>query len=674
MNMKRLAVAITASALLAFAFLAAIIGPWASPQAALAAKSISVKASTLVDPACEGTSEEWHFVITQIDKASNAPASISVKWDNGATAVVPLQKFTGGTAHYSTTLNLDANVTNATASIYDAWKGQFNLSHGPCPPPLEVSKTATTTFTRTYTWEIEKSVDPATLNLFTGDSGSANYVVSVKKTGYVDSDWAVSGTITIHNAATSITAHISSVTDAVPGLVGTVTINCSQPVPGDLAPGATMTCTYSASTNGTAGTNTATVETTGKVAGGSGTAAVTYGSPTTEVNAEIHVSDSMQGDLGAFTGDDSVQYSHTFTCDEDEGEQTNTATIVETGQNDSAVVTVNCYALTVTKTAETSFARSYTWDIAKSVDQSSLDLGVDGTSATANYTVDVSVSGHSDSNFVVSGVITISNPAPMDAPLVSVTDNLAGLSPDVDCPSLTVPAGGTLECTYSASVDSADSGTNTATATLQNTPSGTTDFTGSVEFAFTDPSLLIDECVDVTDTYAGTLGTVCVSDAPKSFTYSRTFTRDDLAECGVEYTFDNTATFQTNDSGTTGSDDASVVVIKRCALIFGCSPGYYKTHDIGLNDTSMSDFGFNFDPSVTFQVALEANGGGINQLMRQSAAAFLNAYFDLSGFPYSTDEVVSLTNAAIASGDYSIADTFADYNHGSLATGGCPLN
>ena len=34
-------------------------------------------------------------------------ASITVKWANGATETVPLDKFTGGVAHYTTTSNLD---------------------------------------------------------------------------------------------------------------------------------------------------------------------------------------------------------------------------------------------------------------------------------------------------------------------------------------------------------------------------------------------------------------------------------------------------------------------------------------------------------------------------------------------------------------------------------------
>jgi hypothetical protein len=101
-------------------------------------KEISAKA--LFDHECNDT--EWHFVITQIDTAADAPASIHVTWANGQSEDVPLQKFTGGTAHYVTTSNLDSTVTSATAVIYAGWSGQFNLSHGPCGAPPSSSSSS----------------------------------------------------------------------------------------------------------------------------------------------------------------------------------------------------------------------------------------------------------------------------------------------------------------------------------------------------------------------------------------------------------------------------------------------------------------------------------------------------------------------------------------------------
>jgi hypothetical protein len=101
--------------------------------AVTAAADQQISAKALQDHECDST--EWHFVINQINDESNAPGSIHVTCANGQEADVPGDKFTGGVAHYTTTLNLDSTVTSATATIYDAWDGQFNLSHGPCGPP-----------------------------------------------------------------------------------------------------------------------------------------------------------------------------------------------------------------------------------------------------------------------------------------------------------------------------------------------------------------------------------------------------------------------------------------------------------------------------------------------------------------------------------------------------------
>jgi hypothetical protein len=93
----------------------------------------TITAQALTDHECDST--EWHFVITQIENGANAPASVTVVWAKGQSEPVLLDKFTGKTAHYATTSNLDSTVVSATAQIYTGWSGQFNLSHGPCGGP-----------------------------------------------------------------------------------------------------------------------------------------------------------------------------------------------------------------------------------------------------------------------------------------------------------------------------------------------------------------------------------------------------------------------------------------------------------------------------------------------------------------------------------------------------------
>ncbi|KTB48430.1 hypothetical protein DEALK_12760 [Dehalogenimonas alkenigignens] len=204
---------------------------------------------------------------------------------------------------------------------------------------VTVTKTAVTSFTRTFTWEIVKTVDEDNWDLDTlevGQTATSTYTVTLTKSEPVDSDWAVSGTVTIANN-TPFTATITSATDVISGF-GNVTVDFGVTFPYALASGATLEGTYSTALPDAASrVNTATVTTTGTVGGGSATAGVIFGAPTTIINDTIHVTDSYAGNLGAFSASGFVTYQRTFY---EEGTYPNTATIVETEQSDDATVTV----------------------------------------------------------------------------------------------------------------------------------------------------------------------------------------------------------------------------------------------------------------------------------------------------------------------------------------------
>ncbi|HWP64252.1 MAG TPA: hypothetical protein VNO86_12365 [Candidatus Binatia bacterium] len=461
-------------------------------------------------------------------------------------------------------------------------------------PFVTVTKTAQTTFTRTFHWTIDKTVSPASWDLFTGDSGTSEYTVSVEKTGFTDSDWAVSGTISIANPSGS-TVVISSVSDVVSEGIS-ATVDCGVTFPYSLANGATLNCTYSASLpDGSNRTNTATVT----LADGSAftaTASVTFGEPTTVVDGTVHVSDTNGGSW-SFSDSGSVSYTQTFSCDEDEGTHENTATITETDQSASASVEVNCYGLEVSKTAETTFTRTYEWTIEKSSNDpngQNLLLNVGETYVDYPYSITVDAT-FTDSDWAVSGSISVHNPAPVAATLTGVADAISGVgAASVDC-GVTFPyslaAGATLDCTYSASLPDGSDRTNTATATLQNhsydsngtaTESGTTDFSASADVDFESATMTeVDETITVSDTFAGELGTVTfgVDTLPKTFTYTRTFGPFPADECG-EHDFPNTASFTTNDTEATGESSWNVHVSVPC--LEGCTltQGYWKTHSV----------------------------------------------------------------------------------------------
>lgn len=511
---------------------------------------------------------------------------------------------------WSSTLGMDAVIVkggpNANVYVYDppAERTSDTGLHSPINPnngkpfalshiefcfdyEVSVSKDAETSFTRTWQWDIDKSVAPEQWQLFTGDSGTSQYTVAVERTGFTDSGWAVSGTIAIHNPA-PMTATLTSVSDVISvGIAAAV--DCGVTFPFALGSDETLECTYQAALpDGDDRTNTATVTATGPVGGGSGSAGVEFGDPTTQVNATVHVSDT-NGASWEFSDSGSVSYTKTFTCGTG-GVHGNTATIVETGQSDSASVSLQCYDLDVSKDARTSLDRTWTWTIVKSADQTELTLSP-GQQFPVSYTVELSAVS-ADDGWAVHGTIEVSNPHPTRAAtLLSVADSVGSINAVVDC-GVTFPhqlaAGVTLSCTYSTDLPSAANRTNTATATRQAfnyapdgtaTAAGTTNASGTAAVDFSGAAVSsFDECVDVDDTLQGPLGTVCAVDAPKTLTYSRSigpFTAPD--QCG-DQNVSNTASFVAGDTGATGDDSWNVLAHVVCDLGCTLTPGYWKTH------------------------------------------------------------------------------------------------
>src|SRR5690606_14711477 len=92
----------------------------------------------------------------------------------------------------------------------------------------------------------------------------------------------------------------------------------------------------------------------------------------------------------------------------------------------------------------------------------------------------------------------------------------------------------------------------------------------------------VDECIDVSDTLYGALGTVCADEAPKTYQYSLMVgahpDADVVLVCG-DNTVDNVADFITNDTGATGDDDWSIDVNVSCPDACTLTQGYWKTHN-----------------------------------------------------------------------------------------------
>jgi hypothetical protein len=466
---------------------------------ALADQTVNVKHATLDNhqgncSASNGTVSLWHFVITDMTDAT-APANIHVFWDTPADQDVTLQKVAGGSAHYETTDHAGSLVTDATAVVPDDWAGQFNLSHVTCTPtaaqPLTAEKTANTSYTRDYGWDITKSADPTEHTGAAGDPGfQSDYNVNVDQT-ITESAFAVSGDITVTN--TNPTSASFSVSDLVGGTPASV--DCGGGLAsGTVAANSTATCSYSVgplASKPNDGTNVATITSnTPGIDGTTASAAYAFGDPTTTTgDTTVNVTDNFNntGDvsLGSADGDKAFDsYSRDFACPTDASayqdgnykqEFPNTATITETGDYADANFTVNCTLppLTVEKTAAGTYNHDISWDLTKSANPTTFN-GIAGQMFNPTGLWDVNATKtEADSGYKVEGDITIANPAAIPQTFTNVSDqlNTNGTPGIVDCDPNTVgdqvsaqiAAGSSVTCKYTASPGDASATQNTAT-------------------------------------------------------------------------------------------------------------------------------------------------------------------------------------------------------------------
>lgn len=112
----------------------------------------------------------------------------------------------------------------------------------------------------------------------------------------------------------------------------------------------------------------------------------------------------------------------------------------------------------------------------------------------------------------------------------------------------------------------------------------------------------------------------------------------------------------------------------------GCTPGFWKNHPEAFAGTGYSPtttLGSVFTglsatyAGLTFAEALALGGGGLDALLRQAVAALLNASSPDVDYPLSAATVISMTNAAIASGDYEATKNEFDELNNLTAPGFC---
>jgi hypothetical protein len=245
---------------------------------------------------------------------------------------------------------------------------------------------------------------------------------------------------------------------------------------------------------------------------------------------------------------------------------------------------------TVAKDAKGSYDDTFTWSLAKSVDQSAVtvtDTGTNNTTGTVtvNYTITDSNSDSVVSNVKVTGTITVTNPNSAGVPITGVSDQLSdGTVCTVTGGGAQTLASGDTKFPYSCSLSAVPSGSLTNTVTVswiaQTLSDGSTLAAGPATFT-SGPILFtaneIDNCETLTDSAVeGPQGqVVCAASdtaGSQTFTYSRGLTIPPLGTCVND---PNTATSTTNDTLTPVSAHATVRV---CHFRAALTIGYWANH------------------------------------------------------------------------------------------------
>jgi len=582
---------------------------------------------------------------------------------------------------------------------------------------ISATKTAAGRLTKTFVWTLEKTAATDTVRLFRGDDAAVTFTLSAARTDSLNVV-SVAGEVCVTNGGSEPTTGLQ-IADRVQAQVSggdwedvsgaALVITPEEQV----APGAQACYPYEipfTPVENATHRNAATVTIT-NLTGSEGEAdglEVTAGFEIpTEITGEavrtITVDDSF-GQQFAFDTTGTVTYDHVFACDDDAGDNVNTATITQTGVAADAKVVVDCYALEVAKTAETDYTATWSWSLAKTSDTTTLLIPA---GFPYGVTYDVTPTAEAvKGDASVTGTITVSNPAPFEAVVTEVVDSAAsGLPLAVTCADVTFPAtvapGASIACTYAGDLPDAEPRVNTATAVLQNTSydaagaataGGTTGFTGSTTMTFDgEPSAEYDTCIDVSDDGAGALGTICTGDLPTTLTYTSTW--GPYETCG-DYEAVNTASFVTNDTEAAGSATWTVSITVPCGPNCTLGHGYWKNH---------SEYGpAKYDPAwallpagadqpffasgyswLMIMRAPSRGGDAYIILGRQYAAAWLNGLrgANVSAVADELQRAADLleeygTDPSMVTGDVrneflQLAEMLDDFNSGRLGPGSC---
>jgi len=351
---------------------------------------------------------------------------------------------------------------------------------------LTADKTANPTYTAQYAWSIAKEISADGSDPWVTDSslltpllknvlpngdptdGTPSYRVKVTAGARTTSDYAVGGTITVHNPNDGAVS--ANVSDALPGATCLVEGDAThtQSVPGNDQIVLDYACTFAGTPteNELSGTNTAKVTwdksdypqtEDDKTAVGDyeidPTAGYAFGAETTSIDKTVTVTDDHHVFPGDFqvtwTAENDVTTSDTYTIPfqavpgDCSAIIQNTATL--TGEDSGVLGTSSAFGqicvplgLGVSDTAVGDFTRTYNWSIDKFIngDQKSQTVTTSDLEATFDYTVVATPGAADDSAWVVTGTLTVTNPnqnALIDPLHVTGFSELLDLGVSADC-------------------------------------------------------------------------------------------------------------------------------------------------------------------------------------------------------------------------------------------------
>ncbi len=445
---------------------------------------------------------------------------------------------------------VDYTIHNIASIVEDPTKNDEQDVTVRCIPSglVFIQKSANSIVDEYFTWEITKTVVPQSQDHYLGEPGDVTWTVEVTRTSEGWSRHRIYGDVTIVNqgpGAVYVT-DIKDVTDQGESIALACTVRDSDPLAsftsGVLAVDVILDCSYGlydgieVSPDTTENVVTVTTQVGGPY---SGAIPVSFENPTViPFNDTMELHDPTLPELeGIVVLDQNNHYEGSVTenfqniCQQQEGpftfgdlneddwsdyfrtgERTNTAWLEEvaiqsfnlaavqdvSALSATAVAEVNCWIIDVDKTAESYWQKDWTWEITKVASTDSISVTYP-TTATIGYTVTVIPS--SETNYKVSGTVTINNPAPLTATvstedLIHVGDSTMGVD-WVNCSvavtetengfTVNVAPESTLTCSYQALPQELLIGAqNQFTVTQSIKPEGSTVYTASADIVFSE--------------------------------------------------------------------------------------------------------------------------------------------------------------------------------------------